>query len=128
MLLESTQKTFLASIYKAFLYQELSSSQKHAVTKILKKRQKQGFIKNWMQILLLNTDMKIISKFLSTRLKNVSPFLVFSNQIAYVKSRFISKNGGVISDILEMINTLALEEFLVTIDIEKAFHSVNHTF
>ena len=98
------------------------------MTKILKKRQKQGLIKNWMPILLLNTDMKIIIKFLSTRLKNVSPFLVFSNQIAYVKSRFISKNGGVISDILEIVNTLALEEFLVTIDIEKAFHSVNHTF
>ena len=98
------------------------------MTKILKKRQKQGFIKNWMPILLLNTGMKIIIKFLSTRLKNVSPFLVFSNQIAYVTSRFISKNGGVISDILEMINTLTLEGFLVTIDIEKAFHSVNHTF
>ena len=31
-----------------------------------------------------------------------------------------------ISDILEMANTLALEGFLVTIDIEKAFNSANH--
>ena len=33
-----------------------------------------------------------------------------------------------ISDILEIANTLALEGFLVTIDIEKAFDSVNHSF
>ena len=34
-----------------------------------------------------------------------------------------------ISDILEIAKTLALlEGFLVTKDIEKAFHSVNHCF
>ena len=31
-----------------------------------------------------------------------------------------------ISDILEIANTLALEGFLVTIDIEKVFDSANH--
>ena len=31
-----------------------------------------------------------------------------------------------ISDILEIANTLALEGFLVTIDIKKAFNSANH--
>ena len=45
--------------------------------------------------------------------------------MAYVKNRFITKSGRVISDIL---NTLALEGFLVTVDIEKAFDSVNHCF
>ena len=33
-----------------------------------------------------------------------------------------------ISDILEIEKTLALEGFLVTIDTEKAFDSVNHCF
>ena len=33
-----------------------------------------------------------------------------------------------ISDILEISNSLALEGFLVTVDIEKAFDSVNHCF
>ena len=33
-----------------------------------------------------------------------------------------------ISDILEISNTFALEDFLVTEDIEKAFDSVNHCF
>ena len=63
--------------------------------------------------------MKIISKVLSTRIKDVLPYLISSNQTAYVKNRFISESGRLISDILEIPKTLALEGFLVRIDIEK---------
>ena len=54
--------------------------------------------------------------------------MISSNQTAYVKNRFISKIERVISDISERGNTLALERFLLTEDIEKAFDSVNHCF
>ena len=70
--------------------------------------------------------MNIISKVLSTKIKSELPFLICSNQMAYVKNRFIGESGRVISDILEIANTLALEDCLVTIDIEKSFDSVNH--
>ena len=40
----------------------------------------------------------------------------------------MGESGRVISDILEISNTLALEGFLVTSDIQKAFDSVNHCF
>ena len=83
---------------------------------------------NWRQISLVNRDIKIIIKVLSTRIKNVLPFLISSNQTAYVKNRFISESGRVISDILEISKSLALEGFLVTVDIEKAIDSVNHCF
>ena len=71
--------------------------------------------------------MKIISNVLSTRIKNALRFLI-SNQKVYVKNRFISESGRVISDILEILNTFALEGFLVIVDIEKTFDSVNHCF
>ena len=45
-----------------------------------------------------------------------------------LKNRFISERGRVMSDTLEVSNLLALEGFLVTADIEKAFDSVNHCF
>ena len=72
--------------------------------------------------------MKIISKVLSTRIKNVLPLLIYSSQKAHVKNRFISVSGRVISNILEISNSLALEGFLITVDTEKAFDSVNHCF
>ena len=46
----------------------------------------------------------------------------------YVKNRFISKSGKVISDILEISKSPSLEGFLVTVDIEKTFDSVSHCF
>ena len=126
---DEVKKPFLASINKAFLNQELSTSQKQAVIKMLEKKDKdKRFIKNWRPISLLNTDMKIISKVLSTRIKGVLPYLISSNQTAYVKNRFISESGRLISDILEIAKKLAVEGFLVIIDIEKAFDSVNHCF
>ena len=93
-----------------------------------KKDKGKRFIKNWRPISLLNTDIKIISKVLSTRIKNVLPILISSSQTTYVKNSFISESGRVISDILEISNLLALEGFLVTVDIENAFNSVNHCF
>ena len=72
--------------------------------------------------------MKIISKVPSTRIKGVLPYLISSNQTTYIKNRFISESGRLISDILEIAKTLALEGFLVTIDIEKTFDFVNHCF
>ena len=126
---DEVKKPFLASIHKAFLNQELSTSQKQAVIKMLEKKDKdKRFIKNWRPISLLNTDMKIISKVLSTRIKSVLPYLISSNQMAYVKNRFINKSGRVISDISEIAKRLALKGFFITIDIEKAFDSFNHCF
>ena len=94
----------------------LTSSQKQTVIKMLLKKDKD------------KRFIKIISKVLSTRIKNVLPFLITSSQTAYVKNRFISESGRLISDILEISNSLALEGFLVTVDIEKAFDSVNLCF
>ena len=109
---------FLASIHRAFLNQELSSFQKQAVIKMLgKKDEVKRLIKNWRPISLLNTDMKTTSKLLSTRIKNVLPFTFSSNQTTYVKNRFISESGRVISDVLEISKLLALEGFLVTVDV-----------
>ena len=56
------------------------------------------------------------------------PNLVSENQSAYVKNRFISEGGKLISDILEITDSLQIDGLLITIDIEKAFDSVNHFF
>ena len=55
--------------------------------------------------------MKIMSKLLSTRIKGVLPYLNCSNQMTHIKNRFINESGRVISDILEIEKTLALERF-----------------
>ena len=123
---DEVKKPFLASIHKAFPNQELSTSQKQAVIKREKRTKIRDSLKPGGP--LRNTDMKIISKVLSTKIKGVLPYLISSNQTAYVKNRFISKSGRLILDILEIAETLELEGFLVTRDVEKAFDSVDHCF
>ena len=93
-----------------------------------KKDKDKRLIKNWRPISLSNVDSKLISKPLGNRLQDVMPNLVSENQSAYVNNRFISKSGKLISDILEITDSLQVDDLLMTIDIEKAFDSVNQFF
>ena len=43
-----------------------------------------------------------------------------------MENRCISEGGRLIPDLLEIIEVLKKEGFLVTVEIEKAFDSVNH--
>ena len=73
--------------------------------------------------------MKLILKVLASRLKSVISIIVNQNQVAYVNNRFISESGRLISDVLEITNGLdIIEGLLMTVDIEKAFDSINHSF
>ena len=67
-------------------------------------------------------------KVLDERLKEVLPSLISKNQTAYVKGRFISEGGRLISDIHEISDNLKIKGYLVTQDTEKAFDLVNHLF
>ena len=72
--------------------------------------------------------MKLISKVFDSCLKRVISTIVNENQVAYVNNRFISESGRLISDVLEITNSLNIEGLLMTVDIEKAFDSINHSF
>ena len=90
-----------------------------------KKDKDKRLIQNWRP---LNVDVKIISKALSKRLKNVLPSLISDNQSAYVDGRFINKGGRLIANALQITDVLKLNAILVTVDIQKAFDSVDHQF
>ena len=77
---------------------------------------------------MLNVDTKILSKAISNKLKAVLSTLNSSQQAAYVKNRFIGESGRLISDIIEISDLFHIEGFLETIDIEKAFDSLDHDF
>ena len=69
-----------------------------------------------------------ISKVLAERLRKALPSVISKNQTAYVKGRFISEGSRLSSDILEISDNLKVKGFLMTLDIENAFNSVNHLF
>ena len=120
---------FINSLKQSKIEGNLSISQRQAVIKlIVKKDRAKTFVKNWRPISLLNVAAKILSKSLAEKLKNVLPELISSNQTAYVKNRCISESGMLISDVIEMCDILDISGYLVTMDIEKAFDSLDHDF
>ena len=126
---EELKKPFMYAIQKSYNIKQLCVSQRQAVIKLVEKKGRdKRFIKNWRPISLLNVDTKLISNVLTERLKNVLPDIISKNQTAYVNNRFISEGGRLINDLLEACDTLNKKGYLVTIDIEKAFDSVNHVF
>ena len=71
---------------------------------------------------------KLSLKLLHHRTNKVLPNLISSQQVAHVKKGFIGESSRLIAHIIEIIGVLSKEEFLVTMDIEKVFDSLNHTF
>ena len=104
---DAVKELLCVSIQQSFIAGELTTSQKQAFIKLIEKKDRdKTFIKNWRLILLLNVDMKLISKVLASRLTSVISSIVNENQVAYVNNRFISEKGRLISDILEINNSL----------------------
>ena len=69
-----------------------------------------------------------MSKAISNKLKTVFPTLISSQQNAYVKNRFIGESGKINSGIIEISGWFNTTGFLVTMDIGKAFDSLDHSF
>ena len=72
---------------------------------------------------LQNADLKLISKALARRLKDILSDLILSKQ-AYMKNRYISASGRLICHVLQTASILNKKGFLVTVD----DHSVDHSF
>ena len=55
------------------------------------------------------------------------PSTTSSEQTAYIEKQFIGESGRLISDILSVTNNLKIKIYLVTMDTEKAFDSLDHS-
>ena len=77
---------------------------------------------------IIKCQSKILLKAPSKKLKEVLPWLISLQQTAYVQTRNISESRRLISDIIEITNTRKMEGFLVTMDVDKAFDSIDHKF
>ena len=110
-----------------FKKREQKEDQRQTIIRLIEKNVKiRNSYKTGRPISLLNVDVKIISKALSEKLLKVLPDLISTQQTAYVKNRHISESGRLISDIIDIARLRKLEGFLVAMDIEKAFDSLDY--
>jgi len=117
------------SLNHAFQKGEMSIEQKRGVITLIPKKDKDlRYIKNWRPISLLNTDYKILTKALSSRLQVALPEIISSDQTGYIKGRYIGENIRVIQDIIDFTSLKNIKGYMLLLDFEKAFDSVNIKF
>ena len=115
---EDLKTHLILSFKSAFDKNELSISQKQAVKRLIEKREGS----------LLNVNLKILSRAPADCITKYLSFLISSNQTAQAERRFISEGGRLFSDILQVTVFFKLRGLVVTVDIQKAFDSINHLF
>jgi hypothetical protein len=106
---KNIKKLIMNSFSYSYENKNMSISQKQSIITLLSKKNNDvRFLKNWRPISLLNTDYKIMTKCIATRLKNNLIKIINKSQSGFIKGRYIGDN---IRSLLEVID-LAEEENL----------------
>ena len=120
-------------LYDSFKYsfetKMLSDNQRRGILNLIPKPNKDlRYLKNWRPISILNTDYKILTKILSSRLQSVLPLLISNDQVGYIKDRNITENVRIIEDIMSYTAIKKIPGLILLVDFEKAFDSVEWPF
>lgn len=103
----------------------MSTEQRRGVISLIpKKDTDRRFLTNWRPVTLLNTDYKILSKALSTRLQSCLPQIIHDDQKGFMKGRYIGENIRTTQDIIDHCENNGKTGFIVALDYRKAFDSV----
>ncbi|KAJ3607751.1 hypothetical protein NHX12_024802 [Muraenolepis orangiensis] len=103
------------------------SCRRAVITLLPKKGNLQG-IKNWRPVSLLCVDYKLLSKALATRLGRAVEQVIHRDQTYCVPGRSMVDNVHLIRDVLEVSSSLDINTGLISLDQEKAFDRVEHSF
>ena len=119
----------VSTLNYTFDHGEMSILQKQVTIFLIQKKDRYSTpIKNCRPIILINVDAKIASKALATRVGKIIHKLVYTDQTAYVKSRFISESVRLVEDLLEYTDQENEDRILLAADIEKKIDSVEYSF
>ena len=122
-------KDILLSCYvAAFRTGKMSISQRRGIITLIPKNSVPFLFKNWRPISLLNTDYKIATRCIASRLKQVLPSITHSDQTGYLKGRYIGENVRLLFDIIEYAQENETPGLLFFADFEKVFDTLNHNF
>jgi len=106
-----------------------STTQREAVITLLEKKGKdKSNIANLRPISLSNCDIKICTKTLALRTNKILHKLLCNTQTGYVPGRQITNNNRLIEEVINLINKSDEEAYLITLDAQKAFDSVDHDY
>lgn len=106
----------------------LISTMREGCISLLYKKGDKKEIKNWRPVTLLCVDLKILSKVVFLRLQSVIASVVNSDQTCGIPGRLLTDNLALVRDIIEYVKDRNVPLCLLSLDQEKAFDRLNHSF
>ena len=85
-------------------------------------------IKNWRPISLSTCDLKIITKSMSLKIGKYLSEIIHDSQMGYVPGRDINFNNRILKTALNMCRERGIDYTLTSLDAQKAYDSVSHTY
>lgn len=101
---------------------------RRAVLTLLPKKGDLSDIRSWRPVSLLASEYKLLSKVLATRLGKVMEEVIHPDQSYCVPGRSVFDNISLIRDILDASKVFGLNTAFISIDQEKAFDRVEHSY
>ena len=106
----------------------MEDGMRESYIRMLHKKGDRSELKNWRPISLSNTDYKIMSKVLTTRLNKVLPKLINEDQVGGISGRAIQRHLYLLHD-LNRDDQLSRSRYnLIGIDMQKAFDRIDHRY
>ena len=112
----------------SFIRKQLTYSQSLALIKLIPKTPNPKSVKDWRPISLLNTDYKILSTIISSRLKPILNSVISPEQQCGLPNRQIFNNHLNILSVINYSKDLNQLLAIVQIDFYKAFDSISHEY
>ncbi|EJD38923.1 hypothetical protein AURDEDRAFT_71758, partial [Auricularia subglabra TFB-10046 SS5] len=85
-------------------------------------------IANYRPITLLNTDYKLFTKILATRLAEIAPRIVHESQAGFVRGRSIADHTKITSLLLDLAEAEEDNGAIIALDQEKAYDRIRHDY
>ena len=115
----------LDALKESIEHGEMSTSQKQSIIRLIPKKDRDKLlVKNWRPLNLINSDTKFYTKWVASKIVPSLNNIIHSNQVAYVKGRFIGEGIKTIEGVINFIREHKLDGYILAIDFEKAFDSI----
>ena len=79
---------------------------------------------SWRPISLQGVDIKIIAKAIATRLRDKLQYIIHEDQIGFRPGKYIGETIQLITDLMQHTSNKKIKAYILSLDIEKAFDSV----
>jgi len=125
---EDIKSHLMSMLEECYVSGELCDTMKQALITLIHKGGDTAEVKNYRPISLTNYDYKILAFIMSSRIQNVITTLVHSDQVAYIKGRYIGNNARHLLDIFEYADNFDKNGAIICLDFQKAFDSLEWNF